>query len=213
MLPDLAAIINPVYERPIESYKNQVFDPFAICVLIMSIPVFIGSSCLCMILMGLDSFAIKAFKRFELEKMSLTIAGLVFIFSVGFMGSFFYTLISGSIGTFYYTTGTPITFQLIIWNSIFDGATLYATVYLLKWATASWRCRGVLDELDASLIDLVTSMDENDSLVDRKSKSREVLEENVDNISLRALDLDFENNPRVSYESVSYTHLTLPTKA
>lgn len=149
---DITKVINPVFIAPADNFTTDIFEPFAVSVLILLAPVCITTALLYTVICNLDDILPEKYHYYDFDEVSKNLVSTIFVFSVGFIGSCFYTLMSGSIGTILGgVQSSPITFQLVIWNSIFDGVTLYATVALLRWASASWRCRLALNEIDTHI--------------------------------------------------------------
>ena len=141
-------IIDPIFSSDIEVFFSDIILNFAATTVILSLPT---------LMVVLVVFILKTFveEKFPGKINSTPINSFFyvsFIFVIGFVGSIFYTLSSGAVGNILQGQSTyPVTFQLVMANAVFDGLTLYTTVSLMRWASASWRVRGALSKVEESL--------------------------------------------------------------
>lgn len=146
----LNELVEPVFLQRVDSFSTQVIIPFFTTTLLLAYPFLLLIAIIFMTVETLDSLGI--IKNWNLNKYKNKPLSIGLIFIVGFIGSIFYTLMSGTIGTsFDNVVEYKVSFQLVISNAVFDGVTLFATVALLKWASASWRCRVTLSKFEKML--------------------------------------------------------------
>lgn len=151
-LLDLDEIINPVFKEKFSSFTSDIITPFSTTTLMLIYPI--------LIILGLVSVAIGTSDEFIKHSNKESIKTRIFsfinnslIFIIGFVGSMFYTLISGALGTsFGDTVIYDISFRLVIVNAFFDGVTLYVTAKILFWASAAWRCRIAVSSLEKVIL-------------------------------------------------------------
>lgn len=149
-------VVDPTFTTEFKHSWSQLIIPFATTTLILAYP--------CLIIVGMI-FLSTLFLRDSIQKINQQIerraevsAQTSLVFIVGFVGSVFYTLTSGAIGTSVgQAISSGVSFQLVLTNAVCDGLTLYVTSVLLIWASASWRCRICLTEIEKSLKSLYES--------------------------------------------------------
>lgn len=149
-LPALNELVEPVFLQKVDNVAKQVIIPFFTTTLLLAYPLLLLLAIIFMIIESLNSLPV--IENWSLNKYKDKPLSIGLIFIIGFIGSIFYTLMSGAIGTsFGSVVDYKVSFQLVISNAVFDGFTLFATVALLKWASASWRCRTILSSIEKTL--------------------------------------------------------------
>lgn len=208
-LLDLDEVINPVFKEKFSSFTSGIIIPFSSTTLMLIYPI--------LVILGLISVAIASSSEFtnhseneSIKKQIITFINNSLIFIVGFVGSMFYTLISGALGTSYGDTVIyDISFRLVTVNALFDGITLYATAKILIWASAAWRCRIAISSIERGVLKVKSDMesylshhkhlnigDEEYSRIKHISSIKKKLEnfkKNYENLNLKELKESFYN--------------------